>query len=128
MTVRSPWKCGFAVGVFMYFGRGLRVFPVPPFQAFGVGTLLRGKIDRTAENVEDASILMLTAECAKLFVKPFGAPTTQSRNAANTQIDQILCKARSNAGDALQSFQRICGSSRWLHSADVRATANDVWA
>jgi hypothetical protein len=54
----------------------LRVFPVPPFEAFGVGTLLGGEIDGAAENIEDASILMLTAECAKLLVKSFGAAMT----------------------------------------------------
>ena len=60
------------------------VFPVPPFEAFGVGTLLRGEIDGAAENVQDASILMLTAECAKPLVKPFGVATTQSLDAADT--------------------------------------------
>ena len=60
------------------------VFPVPPFEAFGVGPDLRGEIDRAAENIQDASILMLTAECAKLLVKPFGAASTQSRDAADT--------------------------------------------
>jgi hypothetical protein len=54
----------------------LWVFPVPPFEAFGVGTLLRSEIDGAAENIKDASILMPAAECAKLLVKPFGAATT----------------------------------------------------
>ena len=52
------------------------VFPVPPFEAFRVGPVLRGEIDGAAENIQDASILMLTAKCAKLLVKPLGvAPT-----------------------------------------------------
>ena len=52
------------------------VFPVPPFEAFGVGTLLRGEIDGAAEHIENASTLMLTSECAKLLVKSFGVATT----------------------------------------------------
>jgi hypothetical protein len=62
----------------------LWVFPVPPFEAFWLRSVLRGEIDGAAENIQDASILMLTAECAKLLVKPFGVAATQSRDAADT--------------------------------------------
>jgi hypothetical protein len=42
-----------------------------------------GEIDRAAENIEDASILMLPAEDAELLVKPFGAAAAQSTDAAD---------------------------------------------
>ena len=60
------------------------VFPVPPFEAFGVGLVLRGEIDGAAENIQDASILMLTADSAKLLVKPLGVAPTQGWDAADT--------------------------------------------
>ena len=46
--------------------------------------LLRGEIDGATKGVKDAFILMLTTECAKLLVEPFGTAAAQCGDAADT--------------------------------------------
>jgi hypothetical protein len=84
----------------MRFRRGLWVFPVPPLEAFGIGTLLRGEIDGAAKNIENASILMLIAKSAKSLIQSFRAPTTQIGHAADAKISQVLGQTRANARNA----------------------------
>lgn len=83
------------------------VFPIPPFQLFGVMTLVLGKIDRASEDVEQTPVDLHSLLFASLRVQQLGVFSPEVRDRSDAKLPQVFGNAWPDPGNDLKLFDRL---------------------
>lgn len=78
------------------------VFPVPPFEQFWIVVPVGRVVDRTAEDVEHATVHRLLLHNTEPLVKLLRVPLIQLLNLAKPHLPQVFGDAFSHPWDLLQ--------------------------
>ncbi len=78
------------------------IFPVPPLELFWVAPSVGSIVDGAAEDIEDATVNMGTAEFFEFAIEVFWVLVLQTAWSLYPEITEVAGQARADTGDGLE--------------------------